>query len=168
MVKNVAFLALTILIACGAPASEESEVEVKGFELDEGQDPILAPYFEIVKALQNDQFDKAREVGRVLAAAEQDTGVKLALTRMGTLMNQASSTFDQRDILKQMGMVMTLYIEQDIINEVPIYKFKCVNEFDGKEVVWFGLSKHTTNPFIGENSNECIELVETIKPIIKK
>ncbi len=168
MIRNLSILLVILfLVACGSSSSEEKQ-EVQKFEIKEGQDSILAPYFEIVKALQNDQFETARELGQLLSTAEKDTGVKLALTRMGTLMNQASSTFDQRTILEQMGMVIALYIEQEIINDYSIYKFKCKNEYDGKEVVWYDFSKNTTNPFIGENTDECIELVEVIEPIIKK
>ncbi len=167
MVKSISFLFLIFLLACGGAPSEEKE-EVQELELTEGQDSILTPYFEIVGALQNDEFEKARTLGQLLATAVPDTGVKLALTRMGTLMSQSASMYDQRAILEQMGMVITLYIEQEFINDYPIYKFKCKNEFDDKEVVWYGLSKSTANPFIGKNSDECIELEAIIEPVKKQ
>jgi len=167
MVRNLSAVLLIFLVACSGSASDEAHEATK-FELTEGQDAILVPYFEMVKALQQDDFNKARDLGKILSTAEQDTGVKLALTRMGTLMNQSASTFDQRTILEQMGMVITLYIEQEIINNYPIYKFTCKNEFDGKEVVWFDLSEDSKNPFIGENSSECVDLVETIEPVLNK
>ncbi len=156
------FLLLLFVAGCSSPQQEET------VKVDKNYDPILTPYFNIVKALQQDEFDKARGFGKQLATASSDTGVKLALTRMGTLMSQSASTYDQRTILEQMGMVITLYIEQEMLNNYFIYKFKCNNEFGSKEVVWYGLSKNTTNPFIGENSNDCIELVETIEPVLKK
>ncbi len=167
MVRVLIFFVLFLLAACGGSTSEKEE-ESNSFVLAENQDSILMPYFEIVKALQNDEFDKASELGKLLSTASTDTGVKLALTRMGALMSQSSSIYDQRAVLEQMGMVITLYIEQEIMNDYPIYKFKCKNKFDGKEVVWFSFTKKTSNPFIGENSNKCIELIETFEPIIKK
>jgi len=86
---------------------------------------------------------------------------------MGALIAETSSAYDQRAILEQFGMVIPLYLEQSIINDYPIYKFKCKNEFDGKEVFWFSLSKQSKNPFIGANSDDCVEMVEEIKPVIK-
>ena len=154
---------LAILIGC----SEEKKEDVVD-KLPENYDSIFTPYLAIVDALINDDYNQARLVGKQLSEAEKDTGVKLALVRMGQLMNEASSLYDQRTILEQLGMVIPLYLEQSIVNDYPIFKFKCKNEFDGKEVVWFGLSKNTKNPFIGDNSDECIELVETIEPVIVK
>lgn len=155
------FLVLTV----GCSENKKDEVVE---EVPENYDPIFTPYLGIVDALINDDFDQTRIVGLQLSKAEKDTGVKLALVRMGQLINEASSLFDQRTILEQLGMVMPLYLEQSIVNDYPIYKFKCKNDFDGKEVVWFGLSKKTENPFIGDNSDECIELVETIEAVIVK
>lgn len=159
----VILFALAILISC----SEQKKEEVVD-ELPENHDPIFTPYLAIVDALINDDFVKSRSAGLQLSKADKDTGVKLALVRMGELMNNASSLYDQRAILEQLGMVMALYLEQSIVNDYSVYKFKCKNEFDGKEVIWFGLSKTTENPFIGKKSDECIELVETIEPVIIK
>lgn len=160
-------MGLVFLLACGGSASDEKE-ELNIFVLTEGQDSVLTPYFKIVHALQNDEFDKTRGYAKLLSAASVENGVMLALTRMGTLMSESSTSYNQRVILEQMGMVIPLYIEQNALNNYLIYKFKCINEFDAKEVVWYDLSKKTTNPFIGKNSNECIELVETIKPVLKR
>lgn len=162
--KYLIFLFVLVLtIGC----SEQKKEEVVD-KLPKNYDPIFTPYLAIVDALINDDYNQARLVGKQLSEADNDTGVKLALVRMGQLMNEASSLYDQRTILEQLGMVIPLYLEQSIVNEYSIYKFKCVNEFDGKEVVWFSLSKKTNNPFIGDNSEECIELVETIEPVIVK
>ncbi len=154
---------LVFVGACAGSSNEEKEI-LK----EENLDPILTPYFKIVKALQNDEFDNARKFGKMLSSADANTGVKLALTRMGTMMSESSSAYNQRALLEQLGMVIPLYIEQNMLNDYLIYKFKCKNEFDGKEVFWYGLSKKSANPFIGGNSNECVELIETIKPVIKK
>lgn len=162
MMKYLSVLFIILAISC-----TENKKEVVN-ELPENYDSILTPYLNIVEALAQDDFEKARVVGKQLSEAEKDTGVKLALVRMGQLMNEASSLYDQRTILEQLGMVMPLYIEQSIVNNYAIYKFKCKNEFGGKEVVWFSISKKTNNPFIGNNSDECIELVETIEPVIVK
>lgn len=161
------YLTVLIFLVLTVGCFENKKDEVVE-EVPENYDPIFTPYLAIVDALINDDFDQTRIVGLQLSKAEKDTGVKLALVRMGQLINEASSLFDQRTILEQLGMVMPLYLEQSIVNDYPIYKFKCKNDFDGKEVVWFGLSKKTENPFIGDNSDECIELVETIEAVIVK
>ena len=156
-------MAVVITIGC----SENKKEEIVN-EIQENYDPIFTPYLAIVDALINDDFEQTRLNGQQLSKAEKNTGVELALVRMGQLLNEASSLYDQRTILEQLGMVMPLYLERSIVNDYPIYKFKCKNEFDGKEVTWFGLSKKSENPFIGNNSDECIELVETIEPVIIK
>ena len=153
-----------ILIIFGCTNTDKPD-SISQFE--EYNDPILAPYFEIVEALSKDNFERAKMGGKQLSKASSDTGVKLALVRMGQLLNEASSLYNQRAILEQLGMVIPLYIDESVTNKFVIYKFKCINEFDGKEVVWLGISAKTRNPFIGGNSNECIELVEKIQPIIK-
>ncbi len=161
---SLPFLILLFVVGCSSPQKEE-KVEVAK---DENYDPILSPYFLIVEALINDDFERAKTYGLVVSEADSDTGVKLALTRMGILIAQASSTYDQRAVLKQFGMVIPLYIKESLLNYYAIYKYKCKNEFDGKEVYWLSLSKNSKNPFIGENSSECVELVETIEPILNK
>jgi hypothetical protein len=130
-------------------------------------DPIMSPYIAIVEALSQDDFERVSKAGKLLSEANVDNGVMLALVRMGSLIIEASSLYDQRAILEQMGMVMPLYIEQSMLNNYPIYKFNCKNEFDGKVVVWYYVQKNSKNPFIGGNSGECVELVETIDPVIK-
>lgn len=162
MKYNFILIILAIAIACTPNQKEEVS------QLQENLDPILSPYFLIVAALSNNDFEKSREAAKRLSDAESNNGVELALVRMGTLMSESSSLYNQRSILEQLGMVIPLYIEQSIINDYQIYKFKCVNEYDGKEVVWFSLLKDSHNPFIGDDSNECIELVETIEPVIVK
>ncbi len=158
------FLLLLFVVACSSPQEEETVKE----EIDENYDPILSPYFLIVDALVNDDFEGVKKYGNMVSKANSDTGVKLALVRMGTLISQASSTYDQRAVMKQFGMVIPLYIDASVLNSYPIYKFKCKNEFDGKEVFWLSLSKNSKNPFIGGNSNECVDLVETIEPVLNK
>lgn len=161
------YISILFTLAMFISCSEEKKEEVVD-ELPENYDPIFTPYLAIVDALINDDFEKSRAAGLQLSKSDKETGVKLALVRMGELFTEASSLYDQRTILEQLGMVMPLYLEQSIVNDYPIYKFKCINEFDGKEVIWFGLSKKTENPFIGDNSDECIELVEKIEPAIIK
>ncbi len=164
MTQKLTFLVLFLIgVGCTSSTQEKKVEEV----VDENYDPILTPYFSIVEALIKDDFEKARTYGLEVSKATSDTGVKLALTGMGTLMAEASSSYDQRAILEQFGMVIPLYLEQSIINDYPIYTFKCKNEFDEKEVFWFSLSKQSKNPFIGNNSGDCVEMVEEIKPIIK-
>ncbi len=162
--KYLKFL-IVITLATGCGGTQKEEVVN---ELPKNYDPILTPYFSIVDALIDDDFDKARQFAMELSRAESTNGVTLALVRMGALMNESSSLYDQRYVLEQLGMVIPLYIEQSVVNDYLIYKFKCKNEFSDKEVVWLGLTKETRNPFIGENSTNCIELIETIEPVIKK
>ncbi len=164
MTQKLTFLVLFLIgVGCTSSTQEKKVEDV----VDENYDPILTPYFKIVEALIADNFEKARTYGLEVSKATSDTGVKLALTGMGTLMAEASSSYDQRAVLEQFGMVIPLYLEQSIINDYPIYTFKCKNEFDKKEVFWFSLSKQSKNPFIGNNSGDCVEMVEEIKPIIK-
>ncbi len=160
------YLIFIVLIAITVSCTTNKQEKVS--QLPDNWDPILTPYISIVDALVNDDFVKTRELGMQLQNSEATNGVELAFKSMGRLINEASSLYDQRAILEQMAIVMQLYIEQSIINDYYIYKFKCINEYDGKEVTWYALSKKSKNPFIGENSTDCVELVETIEPVIVK
>ncbi len=154
----------TVLLVLVFSCSTEKEEVVSNKNFD----PILTPYLSIVDALIHDDYAKTREAGEKLRDSEVTNGVELAFKSMGRLISESSSLYDQRSLLEQMAIVMQLYIGQELINDYFIYKFKCKNEFGGKEVFWYGLSKKSSNPFIGDNSNECVELIETIKPVIKK
>ena len=157
------FNILFILLVFSCSIEQKEEVIA-----DENFDPILTPYFSYVNALGQNDFEKAREVGEQLRDSEANTGVERAFKSMGRLISGSSSLYDQRTILEQMAIVVQLHIEQHLINDYSIFKFRCKNKFDDKEVFWYSLSKKTVNPFIGENSTDCVELIETIKPVIKQ
>jgi len=157
----LSFFFIALVFSCSTEQEEEVVTQ-------EDFDPIMTPYLSLVNALENDDYSKARAIGQGLRDSEAISGVERAFKSMGRLLSESSSMYDQRTILEQMAIVMQLYIEQNLINDYPIYKFKCVNEFDNKEVFWYGLNDTSANPFIGDQSKECVELVETIKPVLKK
>lgn len=163
MKRFLSLLFFVFLVGCGTEQKEEQEIQEEEIILD----PILSPYLSAVDALVSDDYAKAKELGAELQKTEAANGVQLAFKSMGRLLYEASSLYDQRTILEQMTLVMQLYIEQEIINDYPIYKFQCKSEFEDKVLSWYGLDKSSKNPYIGENSTECIELIETIKPVIR-
>lgn len=145
---------------CSSPKEEKGE-------LIESGDPFLTPYFEIVDALIENDFKAVQKAGIRLNNAKHDDGVTLALTRLGRMIAEAPSDYQQRMVFYQMGIVIPLYIEQHALNHYPIYKFSCNNVLDGKEGVWFTREEKSGNPFTGKNEDDCVELVETIKPVTK-
>ncbi len=164
MLKKILTGILILGVACTGHQEEE---KVRVNELPAYGDKVLTLYINMVHALQSDDYLACRTMGEQLAVQPANDGVTLALVRMGNLVEKAASLYDQRAILEQFGLVMPMYIEQHITNDFYIYTFKCVNSFDNKEVVWLDVQKETTNPFIGKKSTDCIELINTIKPVLK-
>jgi len=156
---NILFI--TLIFSCSTEQNEEVVT-------NENLDPILTSYFSYVDALGQSDYAKARKIGEQLRDSEASIGVERAFKSMGRLISGSPSLYNQRAILEQMAIVVQLYIEQHLINDYSIYKFRCKNEFDAKEVFWYSLSKQSVNPFIGDNSTDCVELIETVKPVIKK
>lgn len=162
--QRLLFVLVTMFIlgACSTPKDEkEEEVAVL-----EENDPFLIPYFDIVDALAHEDFEAVQKAGLKLYENESSDGVSLALTRMGRLIVEAPNFRKQREVLYQMGIVMPLYIEQHVLNDYPIYKYRCSNVLEEKEGVWFTRAKETINPYSGKK-DECVELIDTIKPIVR-
>lgn len=154
-------LPLFVLISCSSSQKETVTEE----PVEEG-DPFLTSYFEIVDALTKEDFEQVQEAGLKMYNTESTHGVALALTRLGRLIVEAPTIQKQREVLLQMGEVMPLYIEQNVSNDFPIYKFRCSTTSGEKEEVWFSMKKDVVNPYSGKK-DLCIELVETIEPIIR-
>lgn len=167
MNKIVISLMLFVVLGCSSTTQEKESVTTSNQEYSHG-DELLSLYFEIVHALQNDDYLGCRTSAQKLAQLKANDGVTLALVRIGALLQQAPSLYAQRAILKQFGIVIPIYIEEQITNDFFIYSFTCTNKTDGNKVVWLDVNKNTTNPYIGGNSSDCIELKQTIKPVIKK
>ena len=160
--KKLFVISVFCLLLIGCTSSTEKEEKA----IETG-DPFLTPYFEIVDALIKNDFKAVQKSGARLNSAEHDDGVTLALTRLGRMISEAPSDYQQRMVLYQMGIVIPLYIEQHVLNDFPIYKFSCNNVLDGKEGVWFSKEIKSGNPFAQENKDACATLVETIKPVTK-
>ena len=160
--KKFWFIIVFVPLVTGCASSGSTEEQQEAVEVD---DPFLTSYFAIVDALIQNDYKAVQEAGAQLNKAEQNDGVTLALTRMGKMIAEAPSSYQQRMVLYQMGIVIPLYIERNSLHDYPIYKFSCKSVLDGKEGIWFSRNKESKDPYAEENKSDCVELIETIEPV---
>ena len=159
---------LLVLVGSCSSAEQKAEAIENPTGIQDNYEPVLTPYFDLVNALCNDDLYAAQKSAQVLSNIEVINGVHKVLKSLGGKIAGTSDLRYQREILQQMGIIIQLYIEQSSINNFTIYKFKCANVLDNKVGEWYNNTMTGANPFIGNSSRECIELIETIKPIIIK